>query len=103
MSTEKTASPDDHVAARSADLAARTDAPGQVPDLSVIVPTRNEAGNIRPLLTQLGEALSGIAAEVLVVDDSDDATPEIARSIATRSALSIRVHARPPGRRPGGL
>jgi dolichol-phosphate mannosyltransferase len=73
------------------------------PALNVIVPTRNEAGNIGPLLARLEEALVGIDAEVLVVDDSDDATPEIARQIATRSALPIRVHARPPGQRSGGL
>jgi dolichol-phosphate mannosyltransferase len=76
---------------------------GEAPALSVIVPTRNEAGNIRPLLARLEDALSGIDAEVLMVDDSDDATPEIARQAATRSALPIRVHARPPGQRPGRL
>ena len=71
--------------------------------MSVIVPTRNEIGNIRPLLARLKDALGGIAAEVLVVDDSDDATPDIARQIATRSGLAVRVYARPPGQRPGGL
>jgi len=103
MSASQTASRDDRSPARSTGLAARTVAPGQAFDLSVIIPTRNEAGNIRPLLDRLGDALSGIAAEVLVVDDSDDATPGIARRIAARSALPIRVHARPPGQRPGGL
>ena len=53
------------------------------PALSVIVPTRNEADNIRPLLAGLEAALAGIDAEVLIVDDSDDATPEIARQAAT--------------------
>jgi dolichol-phosphate mannosyltransferase len=76
---------------------------GKVPVLSVIVPTRNEVDNIEPLLVRLQDALASIDAEVLVVDDSDDTTPELARQIATRSALSIRVHARPPGQRSGGL
>jgi dolichol-phosphate mannosyltransferase len=76
---------------------------GERPALSVIVPTRNEAGNIRPLLSRLEEALVGIDAEVLVVDDSDDATPDIARQAATRSALPIRVHARSAEQRTGGL
>jgi cellulose synthase/poly-beta-1,6-N-acetylglucosamine synthase-like glycosyltransferase len=58
---------------------------GGDPALSVIVPTRNEAGNIEPLLARLEDALTSIAAEVLVVDDSDDATPQIVRQIATRS------------------
>ena len=76
---------------------------GGAPALSVIVPTRNEEGNIRPLLARLENALGGTAAEVLIVDDSDDATPQIAREVAARSALAIRVHARPAGQRTGGL
>ncbi|HUK72323.1 MAG TPA: glycosyltransferase [Streptosporangiaceae bacterium] len=76
---------------------------GQAPALSVIVPTRNEAENIRPLLIGLADALAGIDAEVLIVDDSDDATPEIARQAARLSALPIRVHSRPQGQRGGGL
>ena len=75
----------------------------QIPELSVIVPTRNEAGNIRPLLARIEDALDGIDAEVLVVDDSDDSTPEIALQVAARSALLIRVCARSPGQRRGGL
>ena len=75
---------------------------GKVPALSVIVPTRNEVDNIEPLLARLQDALASIDAEVLVVDDSDDATPEITRQVAARSALPIRVHARPPGQRSGG-
>lgn len=71
--------------------------------MSVIVPTRNEAGNIRSLLARLERALGGIDAEILVVDDSDDATPQIARQVAMHSALPIRVHVRAPGRRRGGL
>lgn len=104
MSKEgKTVSQDDHAEARNTFLATRVVSSSEAPALSVIVPTRNEAGNIRPLLARLEDALRGIAAEVLVVDDSDDATPEIARQVATRSALAIRVHARPAGQRPGGL
>jgi dolichol-phosphate mannosyltransferase len=76
---------------------------GQAPALSVIVPTRDEADNIRPLLARLEEALTGIDAEVLIVDDSDDATPEVAGQAARVSALPIRVHARPPEQRLGGL
>lgn len=74
-----------------------------VPAVSVIVPTRNEASNIRPLLARLEHALGGLDAEVLVVDDSDDATPELACQAAAVSPLPIRVHARPAGQRSGGL
>jgi dolichol-phosphate mannosyltransferase len=76
---------------------------GEAPVLSIIVPTRNEVGNIGPLLARLEDALDGIDAEVLVVDDSDDATPEIAIQVAARSALLIRVCARSPDQRQGGL
>jgi dolichol-phosphate mannosyltransferase len=104
MSTaKKTVRQDDDAAARNACRANSVIAAGEAPALSVIVPTRNEAGNIRPLLARLENALGGIDAEVLVVDDSDDATPKIAREVAMRSALSIRVHARLPGQRSGGL
>jgi dolichol-phosphate mannosyltransferase len=40
---------------------------------------------------------------VLIVDDSDDATAETARQAAVLAPLPIRVLARPPGQRPGGL
>jgi dolichol-phosphate mannosyltransferase len=104
MSKEgKPVRPDDYAAVANIYHAAPMIAAGKAPALSVIVPTRNEAGNIRPLLARLENALGGIAAEVLVVDDSDDATPEIARQAAARSALAIRVHARPAGQRRGGL
>ena len=69
----------------------------------MIVPTRNEAGNVGPLLAGLEDALAGIDADVHIVDDSDDATPEIVCQAAALSALPIQVHARPPGQRPGGL
>jgi dolichol-phosphate mannosyltransferase len=40
--------------------------------LSVVVPTRNEAGNLRRLKQELEAALAGISHEVIVVDDSTD-------------------------------
>jgi len=48
------------------------------PELAVIVPTLNERDNIAPLLARLGEALAGIAWEVVFVDDdSQDGTAEL--------------------------
>jgi dolichol-phosphate mannosyltransferase len=48
------------------------------PELAVIVPTLNERDNIAPLLVRLGEALAGIAWEVVFVDDdSRDGTAEL--------------------------
>jgi dolichol-phosphate mannosyltransferase len=45
-------------------------------DLSIVIPVRNEAGNIAPLVAEIGAALDGVLAfEVVYVDDgSDDAT-----------------------------
>lgn len=71
--------------------------------LSVILPTRNEAGNIVPLLRRLEQALADVSAEVIFVDDSTDDTPEVIRAAAAHSPLSVRVIARPPERRAGGL
>jgi dolichol-phosphate mannosyltransferase len=55
--------------------------------LAIIVPTLNEAGNVRPLLARLDAALRGIAFEVIFVDDdSSDGTPEIIRQAALERA-----------------
>src|SRR5581483_10351802 len=63
--------------------------------LSVIVPTRNEADNI--------EALAGIPAEVIFVDDSDDDTPavveDVVRSREGERDLVVSLLHRPIGTR----
>src|SRR5207302_1706003 len=45
-------------------------------DLSVVIPVKNEAGNIAPLVAEIAAALDGIVEyEILYIDDgSDDAT-----------------------------
>ncbi|OOZ39478.1 dolichol-phosphate mannosyltransferase [Solemya pervernicosa gill symbiont] len=47
-------------------------------DLSVVVPVRNEADNIRPLIEEIRDALQGkIEYEIIYIDDgSDDETPQ---------------------------
>lgn len=70
-------------------------------ELTVIVPTRNEAANVETLLSRLGDALAGGSFEVLFVDDSSDATPDIIRSQAPHHPFPVRVIARPPERRNG--
>jgi dolichol-phosphate mannosyltransferase len=48
------------------------------PELSVVVPARDEAPNIPPLLAEIGRALSSIPFEAVVVDDgSSDGSPAI--------------------------
>lgn len=74
------------------------------PEISVIVPTRNERDNIRPLLDRLRPALAGRRAEVVFVDDSTDETPEvISRNADGPPGLAVRCLHRPPGERQGGL
>jgi dolichol-phosphate mannosyltransferase len=52
-------------------------------ELTVVIPTLNEAGNIQPLLEKLGVALAGIEWEAIFVDDgSTDGTPDLLTSIA---------------------
>ena len=63
--------------------ATRTVAVATSPDLSIIVPTLNERDNIRPLIAEIDEALSGIHWEIIFVDDdSRDATASLIREIA---------------------
>jgi dolichol-phosphate mannosyltransferase len=54
-----------------------------VPQLSVIVPTYQERGNVAELVRRLDAALSGIAWEAVFVDDnSPDGTAGVAKDIA---------------------
>lgn len=56
-----------------------TDTTTAVPDLAVVVPVRNEADNILPLIEEIHAALEGRCRfEVVYVDDgSDDSTPRV--------------------------
>jgi glycosyltransferase involved in cell wall biosynthesis len=71
-------------------------------ELSVVVPTRNEADNVPRLLARFEAALSGIPYEVIVVDDSDDQTPRVVER--ERSAgRPVRLIHREGRERTGGL
>jgi dolichol-phosphate mannosyltransferase len=53
--------------------------------LSVIVPTFNESGNVAVLVQRLAVALAGIAWEVIFVDDnSPDGTADVVRALSQR-------------------
>ena len=71
------------------------------PSLSIIVPTRNEAGNVEKLVTGLEQALPNVALEVIFVDDSTDDTPQVIQEVSERFPFNITVIARPPERRNG--
>lgn len=59
--------------------------------VSIIIPARNEAANIVPLLESLNK-LSSPPLEVLVVDDeSDDGTGELVRDFAEKSSIPIKL------------
>jgi dolichol-phosphate mannosyltransferase len=61
-------------------------------DLSIVIPVRNEARNIAPLVGEIRAALAGLAHEIVYVDDgSEDATA------AGRSDLRLLRHARSYG------
>ena len=68
------------------------------PELSVIVPTYNEAENIELLTTRISAALKkeGIQGEIIVVDDrSPDGTADLAKKLVNR------VYVRPRREGPG--
>ena len=73
-------------------------APLMAARLSVLVPTRNEADNVAPLVERLERCLLDTGCEVVFVDDSDDDTPE--RGSARRRERGGRRRAdRAPSRR----
>lgn len=72
--------------------------------VSVIVPTRNEAGNVEMLLTYLKNAFCDTAIEVIFVDDSTDETPQVVEmAIRHFPNLHVRLIHRTPEQRVGGL
>lgn len=57
----------------------------QTADLSIVVPVHNEEQNIRPLLEEIGQAVTGLQAEFIFVDDgSTDGTLNQLREAARR-------------------
>jgi dolichol-phosphate mannosyltransferase len=71
--------------------------------LTVLVPTRNERGNIAPLLARLAEVSRAVRFTVLFIDDSTDGTPEVIRELAANAPFPVDVLHRPPEDRAGGL
>jgi dolichol-phosphate mannosyltransferase len=60
-------------------------------ELAVVIPTYNERGNVRPMLSALAKALAGIEWEVIFVDDhSADGTADAVRE-AAQTNRNVRV------------
>ena len=67
-----------------------------VPEISLIIPTLNEAENLVQLLPLIDQSLSGRQYEVLIVDDnSTDGTPQICTSLAADYPLRLIVRSEP--------
>jgi dolichol-phosphate mannosyltransferase len=67
----------------------RTDFPSGF-ELTLVVPTRNERGNVVPLLDRLEKALNGVNWEIVFVDDdSPDGTADVIREIS-RTSYRVR-------------
>src|SRR5919206_3327341 len=71
--------------------------------VSLIIPTRNEAGNISELLVRLSRLPEGVLGEVIFVDDSDDDTPAAIAYLGPSVDFAVDVVHREPGHRAGGL
>ena len=75
----------------------------RMPDLTVVVPTRNERDNVSPLIERLGSVCPGLLLEIVFVDDSSDDTPAVIKEQARRSSGPVKVIHRPEKQRVGGL
>lgn len=76
---------------------------GQNPAVCVLVPTRNEEGNVVSLVNRVAAAVQGLDAELLFVDDSDDGTAEVIRSLAQNAPMPVRLVHRTAAKRHDGL
>ena len=81
------------VAARKKNCATR------LPDITILVPVMNEAGNIRPLIDEICAAFAGRQFEIIYVDDaSDDGTAEeLGVALANVPQLRVLQHAQRAG------
>jgi dolichol-phosphate mannosyltransferase len=75
---------------------------GGRPLLTLVIPTRNEEGNVPRLVRELEDALSGVDYRVVFVDDSTDETPQVIRSISERDGRVFLIQ-RAEAEREGGL
>ena len=69
--------------------------PGKLPLVSVLVPARNEARNIRACLESLVEQDYPNMEIIVLDDDSSDATPGIVEQMAARHGQIRLIHGRP--------
>lgn len=68
--------------------------PDTAPLLSVVVPVRNEAPNIRPLIEEITHALAGFDHQIVYVDDgsTDGTADELRAMLREVPGLAVRRH-----------
>jgi len=84
----------------------QTEARAEIPltfDVSLIIPTLNEEQNLPILFGKLRDLLRDTNYEIILVDDSDDATATTARRLAFEMSLNVSVIHREGEERVGGL
>jgi dolichol-phosphate mannosyltransferase len=70
---------------------------------TLVVPTRNEAGNVGIFVERVTKAVAGRRCEIVFVDDSDDDTPAVVARVASDAGMPVGIVHRPRGQRDGGL
>ncbi|BAM89945.1 UDP-phosphate 4-deoxy-4-formamido-L-arabinose transferase [Bradyrhizobium oligotrophicum S58] len=68
--------------------------------VSIVVPVRNEAGNITPLITEIAAALDGLwSYEIIYVNDgsTDETAQRLAEEMAQRANLRVLRHEKSTG------
>ncbi len=67
---------------------------GTPPEISVLVPVMNEAGNIRPLIDEIVEAFSGRKIEIIYINDAsnDSSADELTAAQAQIDCLHVLHH-----------
>ncbi|MDX6540108.1 MAG: hypothetical protein QOI71_1718 [Gaiellales bacterium] len=78
-------------------------APARTPEITIVAPTRNEEAVIGAFIDSLDRELAGIHAELVVVDDSDDGTPDVVYERGPNAQIDVAIIHREPGERDGGL
>lgn len=66
----------------------------QKPYISIVLPTFNERGNVRPIVDEIGKALefNGPDFEIIFVDDSKDDTPKIIEEMSANDSRIKLIH-----------
>jgi len=83
-------------AGSSEPVPASPSSPGGAPEVTIIVPTINEAENLPPLMERIAAAMSGTDYEVLIVDDnSRDETPTVCARLSASYPLTLLVRKEP--------